>query len=216
MHLFLDSNIYLGFYRLSEDNLDQLKKLSATVRSGETVLYLTDQVRNEFTKNREGTIAESLATLRDQKVPNQFPQLFTNLTGFADVQATLKKAEEQLSTLMTDARQAIEDGTLQADELIKDLFASAKPVPLIDEIWTAAQRRVLLGAPPGKPGSYGDAVNWESLLAEVPKRKRLVLVTADMDYMSRLDQTRLNEFLRDEWATAKSPQSRPTSLYALP
>lgn len=207
MHLFLDTNTYLGFFRLSDDNLEQLKKLSERVGSGETTLYVTEQVRAEFLRNREGTIDEALDTARKAaKLPNQFAHLFESIDGYAEVRTALRDAEEKLRVLIADAVGAVADGSLHADGLITELFARGKSIALTDAILEAAERRVLLGNPPGKPGSYGDAVNWESLLVEVPKDEDLVLVTNDKDYKSKLDLSRLNEYLIDEWTRRKGSQ----------
>jgi predicted nucleic acid-binding protein len=207
VHLFLDTNTYLGFFRLSDDNLEQLKKLSERVGSGETTLYVTEQVRAEFLRNRESTIDEALDTVRKApRLPNQFAHLFEALDGYAEVRSALKDAEGKLRQLIEDAVAAVADGSLHADELITDLFARGKSVDLTDKILEAAKLRVLLGNPPGKPGSYGDAVNWESLLVEVPNHEDLVLVTNDKDYKSKLDLNRLNEYLIDEWKRKKGSQ----------
>ena len=205
MHLFLDTNTYLGFFRLSDDNLDQLKKLSGRVDSGETILYVTAQVRAEFLRNRESTIDEALDTVRKAPhLPNQFAHLFEALEGYEEVRSALKDSERKLRQLMEDAVKAVADGSLHADELINDLFARGKSVDLTDAILEAAKLRVLLGNPPGKAGSYGDAVNWESLLVEVPNGEDLLLVTSDRDFKSKLDPQRLNEYLIDEWARKKT------------
>ncbi len=206
MHLFLDTNTYLGFFRLSDDNLDQLKKLSERVGSGETTLYVTEQVRAEFLRNRESTIDEALDTVRKVSLPSQFAHLFETLDGYEDVRSALKDADGKLHKLMEDAVNAVADGSLHADELINDLFAHGKNIDLTAAILEAAKLRVLLGNPPGKPGSCGDAVNWESLLAEVPNGEGLVLVTNDRDYKSKLDPKRLNEYLIDEWTRKKGSQ----------
>ena len=216
VNLFLDTNIYLGFYKLSEDDLEELKKLSVTVRSKATVLYLTDQVRHEFRRNREKAISDSLAILESAKLPKSFPRLFTNLSGYTDLRTTIRQFEEQLASLLADARQAASDGSLHADALIEELFALAKPLEMHAEVWSAARMRRDLGNPPGKDDSYGDAVNWESLLADVPNGEDLVLVTADLDYMSKLDRVVLDEFLRTEWETKKCSQiTAHASLTAL-
>lgn len=207
MHLFLDTNTYLGFFRLSDDNLEQLRKLSERVGSGETTLYVTAQVRNEFLRNRESTIEEALDTVRKApNLPNQFAHLFEALEGYGDVRTALNDANQKLRKLMEDAVEAVANGSLHADELIKDLFAHGKSVELTDAILEAAKLRVLLGNPPGKAGSYGDAVNWESLLVEVPNGEDLVLVTNDRDYKSKLDPHRLNEYLIDEWTRQKGSE----------
>ena len=207
MHLFLDTNTYLGFFRLSDDNLEQLNKLSERVGSGETTLYVTEQVRAEFLRNRESTIDEALDTVRKApRLPSQFAHLFEGLDGYAEVRNALRDADEKLRVLIADAVSVVAEGSLHADGLITDLFAHGKSVVLTDAILEAAKLRVLLGNPPGKPGSYGDAVNWESLLVEVPQDADLVLVTNDKDYKSKLDQSRLNEYLIDEWTRKKGSQ----------
>ena len=204
MHLFLDTNTYLGFFRLSDDNLEQLKKLSQGVQSGDTTLYVTEQVRAEFFRHREGIIYDTLDTVRKApKLPNEFAHLFEAIAGYAEVRSVLKDAEVKLRQLIDNAVAAVTNGSLHADGVITDLFARGKSVGLTDSILEAAKLRVLLGNPPGKPGSYGDAVNWESLLVEVPKDEDLVLVTNDKDYRSKLDPNRLNQYLLDEWTRKK-------------
>jgi hypothetical protein len=216
MHLFLDTNIYLAFYKLSDDDLDELEKLAVTVRSGTTVLYLTDQVRDEFRRNRAGTISESLKAVETSRLPNAFPRLFTNLPGYADLRATLALFEHQRGDLLAQAREAAIGQTLQADRLIQGLFEIAVHLPLNDGVLSAAQRRHSLGNPPGKKDSIGDAVNWESLLAGVPNGEDLVLVTADRDYVSKLSDDVLDEFLTLEWNERKnSTISGHRSLTAL-
>lgn len=203
INLFLDTNIYLSFYKLSDDDLEELKKLSVTVKSGTTVLYLTDQVRGEFQRNREKTISDSLASLEAVRLPKSFPRLFTNLDGYVELRMTIAKLEQQLANLLSDARNAAMEKRLSADELIEELFSLATPLPTTPAIWAAARIRHEIGNPPGKADSYGDAVNWESLLVGVPDGGELVLVTADKDYMSGLDRTVLDGFLRAEWESRK-------------
>jgi hypothetical protein len=56
-----------------------------------------------------------------------------------------------------------------------------------------------LGNPPGKNNSYGDAINWEILLEKVPARKKLYFITADNDFLSKINKDEFNEFLKEEW-----------------
>jgi hypothetical protein len=74
---------------------------------------------------------------------------------------------------------------------------------MTEDIWTAARQRFDLGNPPGKDASYGDAVNWESLLQAVPDGEDLLLVTGDSDYISKLDDSLLADALSQEWANKK-------------
>lgn len=203
MHLFLDTNIYLGFFKLSGDDLEELRKLAVAVRSGDTVLYLPDQVCDEFRRNRASTISESLRIVESAQLPKAYPRLFTNLDGYPEMRKTLDSFERQRGELLEKAKAAALGDNLHADQLIRELFEIAHRVPLAAEIRASAETRRLLGNPPGKKDSMGDAINWESLLADVPAGDDLVLVSADGDYASKLDPRVADEFLSEEWARLK-------------
>lgn len=203
MNLFLDTNIYLSFYKMSGDDIEELRKLSVTVQAKRTTLYLPDQVRSEFHRNREATIAESLRLLQDAKLPTSFPRLFLSYPGYRDLRETLTNYEKQRADLLTHVRRAAADKELHADKLINELFGLAQPIALTDDVWRLAKRRFDLGNPPGKGQSYGDAINWESLLTTVPNGQDLLFVTSDADYMSKLETGLLSDFLRAEWTERK-------------
>ncbi len=52
--------------------------------------------------------------------------------------------------------------------------------------------------------SYGDAINWISLLENVPNNEDLFFVSADRDYQSPANQNTMNIFLVKEWNTNKN------------
>ena len=45
---YLDTNIYLSFYHLTNDDIEELSKLLLLVKSKELILYLPDQTKDEF------------------------------------------------------------------------------------------------------------------------------------------------------------------------
>lgn len=216
LHLFLDTNTYLGFFRLSDDDLGELEKLVVAVRAGKTVLYLPDQVRNEFVRNRSATISDALKAVEVSKLPSAFPRLMTNLPGYDALRAALRAYEDQRKTLLAEARTQAREGRLAADPLISELFRLAMGVPLSDAIYQAAARRHSVGDPPGKKDSLGDAINWESLLVVVPTDVELIIVSGDGDYASKLDNRLLDEFLAAEWKRIKGSRiTLETGLTAL-
>lgn len=95
---------------------------------------------------------------------------------------------------------------LKADEVITELFRHALQLPVTDEILAAARRRGELGNPPGKPGSNGDAINWECLLRCVTDGEELILVSSDSDYRSLSNDEDLSSFLKREWGETKSAE----------
>jgi hypothetical protein len=203
MDLFLDTNIYLSFYKLSDDDLEELEKLTVAVRSEDTSLYVTDQVRAEFNRNREAVIADSLKAFEGAKLPAGFPRLVMNFPDYDEMREDLKSYELHRRSLLQEVRQAASERKLHADELIDELFRIAKDIPFAEQIWQASRMRYDLGNPPGKKGSYGDAVNWESLLVAVPDGRDLLFVTADSDYISELDDSMLADTLLREWRSKK-------------
>ena len=60
LNLYLDANIYLSFYHYSEDDIDELDKLLVLLEEKKVILYLPEQTRNEFLRNRENKIADAM------------------------------------------------------------------------------------------------------------------------------------------------------------
>ena len=60
MNIFIDTNVYLSFYHLSSDDLEELKKLVVLAREGKVVLLLPEQVIDEFRRNRAANLRSVL------------------------------------------------------------------------------------------------------------------------------------------------------------
>ncbi len=108
--------------------------------------------------------------------------------------------------MIDDVEEDISAKELRADVLLKRLFDLATGVERTPQLMDAARERVELGNPPGKRGSIGDAVNWESLLATVPPKASLFLVSDDVDFASPLSRELPSEFLVQEWAQRKESE----------
>ena len=87
---------------------------------------------------------------------------------------------------------------LSADNLIVEIFEKSTVIEVTDEIISKAKKRVTLGNPPGKVGSYGDAINWECILTRLEWLDILHFISRDKDYASRIHEGRFNEFLERE------------------
>lgn len=203
MNLFLDTNVYLGFYKLSGDDLEELKKLAIGVRDGGTTLLLTQQTRDEFERNREKAITDSLDFLQKAKLPLSYPRLIQSYPDYQELRKTLQRYEVLRDSLLVRAREEAATHSLHADSLIKDLWDQVTALERTSEAVEAARSRVRLGNPPGKEGSLGDAVNWEILLTAVPEGEDLLIVSGDSDYRSPLNNDSLNGFLEAEWVESK-------------
>ncbi len=206
MNLFIDTNIYLTFYHFSSDDLEELRKLLVSIKNHKIVLYVPEQAILEFKRNREIKIADALKTLEEQKLPRSFPQICKDYTEYNELRDAIKKYEHSKYKLMQNLLQDIKNKNLGADKLISDLFDEAKIIETTEDILFEAKRRFDLGNPPGKNKSYGDAVNWESLIASAPNKKDFYFITDDRDYISQIDNNCLSEFLLEEWDEKKKSE----------
>lgn len=206
MNLFIDTNVFLKFYRFSNDDLEELKKLLVLLRNNELTLFLPQQVVDEFNRNRESVIMEAVDKFRKEKVEKQFPHMLQQYSEYNDLVNSVKTFEVSKQALIT---KVLEDGarnSLKADGIIQDLFNSTKAIAMSEEAFKAAKCRRDVGNPPGKKDSYCDAINWEVLLETIPDNQDLVFVTDDGDYLSEINDDKFKTFLSAEWYNKKHSQ----------
>jgi hypothetical protein len=202
-HLYIDTNVLLALYHFTTDELSELEKLRALLGQGKAKLYLPEQTRTEFKRNRDNKIADALKRLKDQKIALQFPQFCRDYPEYAELRQLEAEMQKKFASLITRATTDIEAIELQADKAIVHLFKSAHVIPTTADQVTRARLRMDLGNPPGKNNSLGDAINWEALLETVPSGADLVFISGDKDYVSPLKEDVFHSFLVDEWVRAK-------------
>ena len=203
MNLFIDTNIFLSFYHLSSDDLEELQKLGVLIDQGRLKLYLPDQVIDEFRRNRDNKIADAIKRFRDEKLSDQFPQMCKDYEEYEEMREAIKQFKKAKSQLLDKLTTDISQEKLKADQIIQELFDKADRIEVTEEVVNRARLRYDLGNPPGKKGSYGDAVNWECLLATVGDGQDLYFVAGDQDYCSEIDKEEFSPFLRHEWVNRK-------------
>lgn len=203
--LCLDANILLSFYALSNADIEQLKQLKGVVEKGDVNLIVNVQVVNEVERNREGKIKESFKALREDSFRCHAPAFVKSIPEFVELQNVLKQANKTHATLIDIVSKLVEERALEADKIIKELVTAAGCKEVTLQQHNAAFKRYLIGNPPGKKKStIGDEINWEFLLGEVPVGDDLHLVSADSDYASATDPSKVNGFLNTEWSKTKS------------
>lgn len=203
MHVFIDTNVLLAFYEYSSDDLEELRKLVGLAEGERVTLYLTEQVIFEFRRNREKQIASSIKKLREQRLALQFPVICREYEEYGELRELQRRYQQVHQHLLEKLLADGENHALKADEVIEGLMQVAKRTLTTEAVREAAARRIGVGNPPGKAGSLGDAINWESLLSEVPDGCDLCFVTDDGDYLSQLSRHRFDEFLATEWKEKK-------------
>jgi predicted nucleic acid-binding protein len=203
MQLFIDTNILLTFYALNQEDLGEIAKLRDQIITGHVQLLLTQQVLDEFYRNREQRIEGAIKSLYGQTFNPQLPQLCSNYSEAERLRQALQEYEQAHSLLIDKVSEDIKAKNLRADRLLQSLFELGTMLPIDDRRIEQARLRMGIGNPPGKNNSLGDAINWECLMAEVPHGKDLFLISGDKDYISALNEDELNGFLQDEWQRRK-------------
>ncbi len=206
LHVFIDTNVYLDFFRFGQDTLDALRKLATAIRDDHVKLWTTEQVRDELRRSREGRVDESLKALDELRPTSRMPSIARNLPGYQALEQARSAFDHQLSDARQELVEQFDDGKLAADLVLEELLSLTHTIPVSDEILEAARRRVDRGNPPGKKGSLGDAINWEALLSACKPKENLYLVTRDGDYGAHMDKERVSEFLVHEWRREKESE----------
>ena len=203
MDLFIDTNVFLSFFHFSSEDLEELRKIRVLLQNGAVRLILPAQVESEFRRNRDGTVADALQRLREQKLTFQFPQLCKGYDESDTFRDALGAATDARSELLERIEQDVTGRTLKADLVVRELFDVAHRVAETSEQLQRARDRAARGNPPGKKGTLGDALNWESLLDTVDDGQDLYFVSGDGDWISSLDDDQFDSYLSDEWGQNK-------------
>lgn len=213
IHVFIDTNRYLLLYGFTKEDLKKIRKIVNLIKKNKITLWLPEQVINEFKRNREKIPLEKCKQLEnaviDYKIPKlpKFPEFKNRLDEikkfFDEIKKTEEKIKSKLESTISSIKSSLKDESLLADEIIEELFSVAKILKYDEEIINKAKIRFDLDIPPGKKGSYGDAVIWETLLKEIPKKENLYFVGFDNDFRSNIDNNDFSPFLLKEWKEKK-------------
>lgn len=204
LHVFVDANIFLSFFRFTENRLDALRQVFASHEDGVVTVYLTQQVRDEVHRNRENMLNDTMATFRKPGIGIQTPSFVQNYPEAQQLIDLLENMTRTHKQLLDKIETDIKKKDLLADRLLKDIFASGRVLPRNSDIDEMAIQRMHVGNPPGKKRSVGDAINWLTLLKEVPSEKDIHIISEDGDFFSVFDKEAPNPFLSNEWTEAKS------------
>lgn len=218
--LFIDTNIWLDFYRARNDaGLSLLKHAEAVADK----IIVTYQLETEFKKNRQIAIQEGMQEL---KPPGQIPRpgIFSDAKDAEILNKSLKEADKRVRSLKTRLARVLEnpsahDPVYQATQRIfhkQDALVLTRDDPVRRQIRRQAFRRYLHGCPPRKKGdtSFGDSFNWEWMIhCANAQNAELVIVSRDADYGILFEnKAYVNDHLRQEFSERVS-KKRKLLLY---
>ena len=218
--LFVDTNIWLDFYRARNETgltlLDHVESVSDK-------LIVTFQLEAEFKRNRQAAILEGMKGL---KAPDKVPQpgIFSDAKSSALLAKNIREAGQRVKGLQARLEKVLADPA-KNDPVYKAcqrMFHKIDDLVLTREdtvrhvIRRKAYRRFLHGCSPRKPNdtSLGDALNWEWMVYCAKQRSaELVIVSRDTDYGFSFDKkVYINDELKQEFAERVS-KKRKILLY---
>ncbi len=207
--VFIDTNIFLDFYRIRKTNVSM--KYLEEIEKHKELIIINSQVEMEFKKNRQSVILESLAEVRKFDVPNLSVPMILNDTKTVDLISKSKNEIKLNKKKLTDRIEKILKNPNQDPvyKSLEKLFRHKSEINLSREnklrfsIRNLAKKRFVLGYPPRKKSdnSIGDAINWEWIIYCAQKTgKQIILVTRDTDF-GAIDPTEsyLNDWLNQEF-----------------
>lgn len=203
MHVFVDTNVLLSFYHFTKDDLDSLHEVFVSHQCQTVTMHVTDQVRDEFLRNRESKVLDALKRFRAVSVSLESPAFMQSYPQFSQLEKASKAFRKHHKKLLDAVMPDIITKKLPADLLINNMFDESELVETTKGAFALAKRRVGVGNPPGKGSSLGDAINWEMLLDNVPEKQDLYIISNDGDFYSEIESHRANPFLLDEWKRRK-------------
>ncbi len=203
INLFVDTNIFLNFYHFSNEDLENLKDLSKLIEGEKVTIFITEQVKFEFNRNREAKIQDAIKRLALNDLKAELPQICLDYEEVKDLKNAEKLFKEKKNLLLEKLNRDIKSKSLKADQVINSLFDQVEIIPTTRAIMTSSKARLDIGNPPGKNGSLGDSINWETLLAVVPNNQDIHFVSGDSDYASPINTNEFSDFLNNEWIEKK-------------
>lgn len=203
MHVFIDTNIILNFFHFSKDDLDVLQSIFASHEHGSAKVHLTEQVCDEFKRNRENKIKDALKRFNDNKFTEELPSFMKSYGEYKEIRSLSLKLKKKKKDILAKAEEDITKKNLLADKLIKEIFDKSEIIETSQEFYDRASMRMSVGNPPGKNSSMGDAINWIILLDAVPNGKSIHIISEDSDFYSSISDSSPHPFLLDEWHEKK-------------
>lgn len=200
MHVFIDANILVGFFELKSDSLAELEKLIAVVKTGGATLWLPEQAKREFWKNRENNIKTHVRDFEQHRALGNPPLLVRESPAFDELGKLAKQVDDQRREIVALVKSEVDSQNTHADKIIRKLFADAKAINTDDDvIFNAAWRRAQCHLPPGKKDDIGDRLCWIALLTSLPSNAELQIVSNDSDYQNEGFSEQIRPYLEWEW-----------------
>ncbi len=216
INIFIDANKYLSLFGLNDNELEAIRTIKKYIDDNKIILWLPEQVKNEVNKNIESEMLvpkfnkkfNKIKKFLDNKNNNRELDNLPECKGeLEEINKILKEETNKINQIIEKIKnKLIEKINKEADlpyKIVHELFSVARFIPHTNEIISEATIRKKLNNPPGKGGSYGDSVIWESLLQKFPEKEDIYFIGFDKDFASKLNNKLFSSFLINEWEKKK-------------
>jgi hypothetical protein len=205
MRVLIDTNIYLNFYRLKNDqSLKLIDVLIKLVRTKKIEIVTTHQIKDEFYRDKIAVFKEYLSTL-DKTLGKglRIPKFIELNKKSKDIITLYKKTHKALDAFKKEYQNRVLNPNSQVNKKIALLFKLCEIAEDDNEVIQPAYYRTIKGNPPRKGNrSFGDAIIWETIL-KYYSDKDLVLISGDGDFETDFNNGEINDFLLDEFHQIK-------------
>ena len=215
--LFVDTNIFLDFYRAGgEAGLTLLEHI-------ETVsdrLIVTDQIEMEFLNNRQSVILSALKLIAPA-IPPIVPAYLSDSQNAAGIEKNIRQIKKRVDSMKQRFARLLKDPN-NNDPVFKALRRAVARTTSLNlkfanseqktETYNLALQRYQRGFPPRKrqDNSIGDSINWEWIVACAKTHSRDVLIVSrDGDFGLSFDKVYyLNDWLAQEFKERVSQKKK--------
>jgi predicted nucleic acid-binding protein len=207
VYVFIDTNIFLDFYRGNKEaSISLLRKIDSV----KDRVISTYQVEMEFKKNRQNVLYETFKNI-DFNLQLSLPAIFRDSATGKSLDSLTSDAKDKVKILKKRFSDLFYSPKLNDEvfRVLENVFHNpsehvlTRDMKIRHEMKRLAWRRFILGYPPRKKNdtSIGDALNWEWIINCGKKYSgKIIIVSRDGDYgISIKDDVYLNDHLYQEY-----------------
>ena len=216
MRVFIDTNIFLNFYRISsKETFSVYEKILDAIRAKQVEVLIPYQLEREFLRQKHWVVIAFKKTQEEVlKQDNIFgiATFLKNTDEGKKLELARNEFREKQKELLDAYLKYVVDPSSKVNQFVDKVFKAGVAVPETKDIIERAHRRYLRGDPPRKRGqdeSLGDAIMWESLLEKFTDQD-LYIVTGDGDWYDALEEKQVNPLMQKEWMDASGGKTTVT------
>lgn len=122
INVFLDTNVYLSFYRYTSDDLEALRQFAVLAKGRRAALWLPEQLEDEFWRNRDSVIHSAVRGLEKASLSRGFPRLCSGYAELKELHQSAAKFARAQDAIVKRIRDDAKKHKLPADEVVTELF----------------------------------------------------------------------------------------------